>query len=277
MSCRELERLFLAGAPEADVSAHRRACAECDTVGRAQDEALALTSPLRAPEMSPALRKSLLEIPRQTVSCEGAEPLLARAVEEELAGEDQKRLQSHLSRCAACTEAAGALLSVRDLAAPPAPPWLAARLAAVRPAKKKSFWRSAFSGKAVVGYAYGAAVLVMLLGLNPTAVARGKSFVKLGESTRNVVTVAQSSVGDRLGAFQEKAMRTLAVWKGHVGGYGRAAVSNAIALVLRPEQKKTPPRPRIGKDGGASSELDGFSRAGQGQAAPELFASRFRV
>ncbi len=99
--------------------------------------------------------------------------------------------------------------------------------------------------------------------------------MKLGESTRNVVTVAQSSVGDRLGAFQEKAMRTLAVWKGHVGGYGRAAVSNAIALVLRPEQKKTPPRPRLGKDGGVTADPGGFSEAGRPE--PELFASRFRV
>ena len=276
MSCRELEKLFSSGAPEAEISAHRRACAECDAVGRALDEALALTSPLSPPAMSPELRRSLIEIPRQTVSCEGAEPLLARAVEEELTVQDQGRLQSHLSRCAACTEAAGALFAVRDLAAPPAPPWLAARLTAVRPEKKeKSFWRSAFSGKAVVGYAYGAAVLVMLLGLNPTAVARGKGFVKLGESTRNAVTVAQSSVGDRLGAFQEEAMRTLAVWKGHVGGYGRAAVSNAIGLVLRPEQKKTPPRPRLGKDGGITGEPGGYSEACRSE--PELFASRFRV
>ena len=277
MSCREIERLFSAGAPDAAVAAHRLTCAECDAVGRAMDDVLARTSSLRAPEWSPALRRSLLEIPRQTVSCEGAEPLLARAVEvdEELATEDQKRLQSHLSRCAACTEAAGALLAVRDLAAPPAPPGLAARLAAVRPEKKKSVWRRFFSGKAVVAYAYGAAVLVMLLGLNPTAVARGKGFAKLGESTRNVMTVAQSSVGDRLGAFQEKALRTFAVWKGHVGGYGRAAVSNAIALVLRPEPKKTPTRPRLGKEGGAAPGSGGFSEAGG--PAPELFAARFRV
>lgn len=274
MSCREIERLFSAGAPDADVSAHRRLCAECDGVARAMDEALALTSPLRAPEWSPSLRKSLLEIPRQTVSCEGAEPLLALAVEGEIAGEDQKRLQSHLSRCAACTEAAGALFAPRELEAPAAPPWLAARLAAVRPEKKKSFWRSAFSGKAVVAYAYGAAVLVMLLGLNPTAVARGKGFAKLGESTRNVVIVAQSSVGDRLGALQEKASRTLAIWKGHVGGYGRAAVSNAIALVLRPEPKKTPTRPRLSNEGGVTGS-GGFSEAGG--PAPELFTSRFRV
>ena len=60
----------------------------------------------------------------------------------------------------------------------------------------------------------------------------------------NAVTVAESSIGDRLGAVQERALRTLAVWRGHIGGYGRAAVSNAFAFVWRPEQKKTPSRPR---------------------------------
>jgi hypothetical protein len=70
-------------------------------------------------------------------------------------------------------------------------------------------------------------------------------------------------------------LRTFEVWKGHVGGYGRAAVSNAIALVLRPEQKKTPTRPRIGKEGGAAPGSDGFAQAGW--TSPELFASRFRV
>src|SRR5204863_9386778 len=103
---------------------------------------------------------------------------------------------------------------------PEAPPWLAPRLAAARPAKKRSFWRSALSGRMVVAYAYAAAVLVMLLGLNPTAVVRRTGFAALGESTRNAVTVAESSIGDRLGAFQEKAFRTIAVWKGHVFGYG---------------------------------------------------------
>ena len=42
-------------------------------------------------------------------------------------------------------------------------------------------------------------------------------------------------------------------WKGHVGGYGRAAVSNAIAIVWSPESKKSPTRPRLGKEGGGAS------------------------
>ncbi len=89
----------------------------------------------------------------------------------------------------------------------------------------------------------------MLLGLNPTALPTKAGFARLSESTRSVVTVAQNSVGDRLGALQEKALRTIAVWKGHVGGYSRAAVSNAIAIVWRPEPKRTPSRPRLGKEG----------------------------
>lgn len=275
MSCREIERLFVAGASDADVATHRRACADCNRVGRELDEALALTAHLRAPAWSPALRKTLLEVPRQTVSCEGTERLLAEAVEGEIAAEGQKRLQSHLSRCGACAEAAGALFAVRDLSAPDPPAWLATRLAAVRPEKKRSRWRSLFSGKAVVAYAYAAAILVMLLGLNPTAVARSTRFASLGESTRNAVIVAQSSVNDRLGAFQEKALRTLAVWKGHIGGYGRAAVSNALSLVLRPDSKKAPNRPRLGKEGGAASGFGEFSEAAGPR--PELFAARFRV
>ena len=92
------------------------------------------------------------------------------------------------------------------------------------------------------------------------------------------MTVAQSSVGDRLGALQEKALRTLAVWKGHVGGYGRAAVSNAIAIVWKPEPKKTPSRPRLGKEGGAGrASIGGCSRRRAAAAKPEPFPARFRV
>jgi hypothetical protein len=164
---------------------------------------------------------------------------------------------------------------MRDLAAPEPPPWLATRLVAAKPAKKKSFWRRAFSGKLVIAYAYTAAVLVMLLGLNPTAVVKRTGFASLGESTRNAVTVAESSVGDRLGALQEKAARTLAVWKGHIGGYGRAAVSNALAIVWKPESKKTPSRPRLGKDGGAVSQGGELQTAVR--AIREPLPPRFRV
>ena len=276
MSCREIERLFVAGA-ENEAAAHRKTCGVCARVGADVDETRERTSVLAPPAFSPMLRRALLEIPRMTVSCEGAEPLLAAALEgaDEISAEDRRRLDSHLSRCAGCTAAANVLLSTRDLALPQPPPWLATRLAAARPAKPASRWRGFFSGRAVVAYAYAAAVLVMVLGLNPTAVVNKASFAGLGVSTRKVVTVAQSSLNDRLGAFQEKAVRTLAVWKGHVGGYSRAVVSNAIAIVARPEPKKTPTRPRLSRDGG-TMEPQGYSTATSGSRR-EPFALRFRV
>ena len=275
MSCRELERLFVAGAPEAEQLAHRSACGECAILGAHLDQSASLAADLQPPAWSPQLRRALVEIPRMTVSCEGAEMLLATALEGEIAEADASRLQGHLSRCGGCAQAAGALYAMRDLAAPEPPAWLATRLVAAKPQKKKSFWRSAFSGKMVIAYAYSAAVLVMLLGLNPTAVVRKAGFASLGESTRNAVTVAESSVGDRLGAFQEKSLRTLAVWRGHVGGYGRAAVSNAIAIVWKPETKKTPSRPRLGKEGGAAANSGDFQLAGRPIRQP--LPPRFRV
>ena len=153
-------------------------------------------------------------------------------------------------------------------ATPAPPPWLATRLAASKPAARASFWKRLLSGKAVVAYAYAAALLVMFLGLNPTAVARKAGFARLSESTRDAVTVARSSVSDRLGAFQERTMRELAAARGRVTGYGRAAVSNALAIVLRPEPKKTPPRPRLGKEGGAAPSQDEFFLARQPATEP---------
>jgi hypothetical protein len=273
MSCREVERLWLAGAPAEESAAHRKSCAACDRLSRDLEQTASMVEDLRAPAWSPALRQALLDVPRTTVSCEGAEPLLAAALEGENSPADDRRLQNHLSRCDACTEAAGALFAVRDLALPEPPPWLATRLVASRPKAKRPAWRSLLSGRAVVAYAYAAACLVMLLGLNPTAVANKAGFARLGESTRNVVTVAQSSIGDRLGALQEKGLRTLEVWKGHIGGYGRAAFTNAIAIVWKPESKKTPNRPRLGKEGTAAGS-EGLCVAA---SAPEPFASRFRV
>jgi hypothetical protein len=78
-----------------------------------------------------------------------------------------------------------------------------------------------------------------------------------------------------MGALQEKALRELAALRGRIGGYGRAAVSNAIAIVWRPEQKKAPNRPRLGKEGGAAATFDVFQLAGS--ARPEPFEARFRV
>ena len=276
MSCREIERLFVAGS-DAEIAAHRKTCAACARLGADADDTQTMTSLLTAPHFSPELRRSLLEIPRMTVSCEGAEPLLAAAIEGdgEIAADDRRRLDSHLTRCGACTAAANVLLSMRDLALPVPPPWLSTRLAAAKPAKPASRWRGFLSGRAVVAYAYAAAILVMVLGLNPTTVVRKASFASLGVSTQKAVTVAQSSLTDRLGALQERAARTLAVWKGHIGGYGRAAVSNAIAIVSRPETKKTPARPRLSREGGNSVEPGDFTAAAHARREP--FASRFRV
>lgn len=281
MTCRELERLWETGASPDATLAHQRTCASCARVG----EAFAVVESLAPATWSPGLRQSLLAIPRQTVSCEGAEPLIAAAMEGEgaLSETDGARLQSHLSRCGACTEAAESLFQMRELTAPQPPPWLATRLSAVRPEKKRSPWRMLLTGKAVVVYAYAAACLVMLLGLNPTALPNKAGFARLSESTRSVMTVAQNSIGDRLGAFQEKAFRTVAVWRGHLGGYGRAAVSNAIAIVWRPEPKKTPSRPRLGKEGTASGLNESWIAMRAELPSPaveggmELFAARFRV
>ncbi len=275
MSCRELERFFVAGAPEAQQLAHRATCADCARLGADLDRVAPLVAHLQPPVSSPQLRQALLAVPRMTVSCQGAEMLLASALEGEIEKADEGRLRSHLSRCGGCTQAAGALYAMRDLAAPEPPPWLATRLVAARPAKKKSFWRSAFSGKMVITYAYTAAVLVMLFGLNPTAVVRKAGFASLGESTRNAVTVAQSSVGDRLGLLQQRTLRTLAVWRGRVGGYSRAAVSNAIAIVWKPETKKAPNRPRLGKEGGAAAGPGDFQLVSGHNREP--LPPRFRV
>jgi hypothetical protein len=285
VSCRELERLWDSGAPLGETRDHQAACAECARPGDSLAQTVSALQSLRAPAWTPALRQSLLDIPRRTVTCEGAEPLLAAALEGggELSPSDDARLSSHLSRCAACTETAETLFQLRELNAPPPPPWLATRLVATRPEKKRPAWRAVFSGKAVVAYAYAAACLVMLLGLNPTALPSKAGFARLSQSTRSVVTVAQNSVGDRLGALQEKAVRMIAVWKGHVGGYGRAAVSNAIAIVWRPEPKKTPSRPRLGKEGTAAGQNGYFQASGAASQAPavdrgtEHFPARFRV
>ena len=275
MSCNELERLFVAGAPDFQTKAHRETCAECRRTAADLERTEAIVSSLRPPEWSPNLRRALLAIPSLTVHCEQADALIAALIEGEISDADERRLRSHFTRCAGCAEAAETLAVARGLAAPEPPAWLATRLVAARPPKKKSIWRSALSGRMVVAYAYAAAILVMVLGLNPTAVVRRAKFASLGESTRSAVIVAESSIGDRLGALQEKALRTFAVWRGHVGGYGRAAVSNAIAFVLRPDSKKTPTRSRINKDGGAASLPVEIQLAGRKGAEP--FAARFRV
>lgn len=246
MSCLELEKLFIDGASGDAARRHRETCKVCRATGADADAAEEIASGLKPPEMPSSLRASLLDIPRNTVSCDGAERLLPLAVENELLADDERRLSSHLSRCAACSEAAATLLSARDLAEPIAPPWLAGRLAAARPTKRRRTLGWLFGPRSAIVFAYGAAVVVMLLGFNPADFARRVGAGELGQSTRTAVLVAESSLTDRLGALQEKVARTLAVWKGHAGGYGRAAVSNVVSLIWKnaPAKQRTVERPR---------------------------------
>jgi hypothetical protein len=258
VSCTELERLFLAGASPAEARRHASGCATCRSLGADLDAAESMVAGLVRPALPASLRTALLEIPRNTVSCEGAERLLPLAIENELSDDEERRLSSHLSRCAACSDAAATLAAMRDLQQPVPPPWLAARLAANRPVREKSLWRWLLDPKAAIALAYAAAVVVMLLGFNPADLARRVGETRIGENTRAVVTVAESSLTDRFGALQEKVSRTVQIWKGRAGGYGRAAFSNAIALIWKSSGSKQRPaeRPRNRDGRGAFRERE---------------------
>jgi hypothetical protein len=250
MSCRELESLFLSDAGPSDVAAHRSRCAECDALARDIDAAAGMTSALRPPPWSRELRLALLEIPSRTLSCEQADDAIAELLEGQLSTGRRARLDFHLARCAGCAEAAGTLASARELVAPRPSPWLAGKVLASRPRPaRKSPWAWLFSPRGAIAVAYSAAVLVILLGFNPADVTRGGG--RLKQETRAAVQVAGSSIADRLGAMGEKAARAVAIFRGRFGGYGRAALSNALNLVMRPENPRPSNRPRSGDDKGA--------------------------
>jgi hypothetical protein len=264
MSCRDLERLFLSGAAERELNAHRAGCAPCEALGTDLDEVGRLVSNLEPPAASPLLRQALLSVPRQTVSCEAADRLTALAIEDELPSEEERRLRFHLSRCEACAAAAGTLGLVRELARPEPAPWLRGRLAAAAPsdatrrppARGRSALRWLLDPKAAIALAYAAAVVVMLAGFNPADLARKAGVEQLKESTRAAVSVAGNSLLERIGAFEERAARRLAVWKGRAGGYGRAALSTAIQLVMRTEPSPSPSRPPSGEEKGVLQKND---------------------
>jgi hypothetical protein len=252
MTCNELERLSAAGGSESEVAAHRSVCSSCDALGAKLDRVSTLVSSLRSPAASPALRESLLSIPRKTVSCEGAAGLIAASLEGELLAADQARLGFHLSRCEGCAEASGTLLGMRGLARPEPAPWLAGRIAANRPKRReRRGWRFVLSPKAAIGLAYAVAVVVMLAGFNPADLARKAGVGRLEESARESVQVAGGSIADRIGAFEEKALRKLAAWRGRAAGYGRAVLSTAIALVMKTDSRNPPSRQRGGEDKGS--------------------------
>jgi len=250
VSCGELERLFLAGGSPEDGRRHRASCAACRSVGADLDSATEMTAPLRPPAWRPSLRAALIDIPRWTVSCEGAERLLPLAVESELEDEDERRLSSHLSRCAGCAEAAATLGMARELVEPAPAPWLATRIAAARPRREKGIWTWLLGPKTAIGLAYAAAVAMMVLGFNPADLARRVRVDRLGETTKVAVTAAESSITDRIGALQEDAVRTFTVWRGRAGAYGRAAVSNAVAFLWKSSATKERPGERTRNPGG---------------------------
>lgn len=249
MSCRELERLFLLEPETSAIEAreHRASCRACEALGAEIDSLTRLVSSLNRPAPGTPLVSVLLAIPRETVHCEEADRLLALSLEEEeIPATDRRRLDSHLSRCESCRAAGETLLALRGLAAPEPAPWLAARIAASRPRRRRSFWKALRSPKGAIAFAYAAAVVVMLAGFNPADLAR-KAGAGLEADAKSAVTAAGSSLADRLGALEEEALRKLAVWKGRVSGYGRAALSSAIQLVMKTESQP-PPRPRSGEE-----------------------------
>jgi hypothetical protein len=258
--CRELEKL-VAGGREADFASHRAGCASCSAIGAEMERFAEAVAGLQPPAPSRALFESLYAIPRQTVSCEGAETLLAVAAEGEILGADAKRLESHLSRCEGCRESAAVLGVAKELLPPEPAPWLSTRLRASRPktaAAKRSRFRWILGPRGAIAFAYAAAFTVMMLGLNPADLARAAGTARLEQTARSGVAAARGKLVDRFGAFQERTFRTFEAFKGRVGGYGRAALSNAIALVMKSDSSRRPPRPRNEDGSGAwrSNEVE---------------------
>lgn len=253
MTCRELERLLSDGASEGEQRAHRDVCRTCEAFGTELDETRQITAGLRPPEWSGALREALLATPAKTVGCGNAAMLMAAALETDSAeiganpSSDCSRLDFHLSRCEGCREAWETLGGIRELELPRPAPWMAARLSAARPERARAHWRGLLDPRAAIGFAYGAALVVMLAGFNPADIARAGA--NLRSETKTAAAAASGSVADRLGAFQDRASRTFAVWRGRAGGYGRAVLSNAISLVMKSDETTRPPsRPRNGED-----------------------------
>jgi hypothetical protein len=214
---------------------------------------------LRPPAMGPGLRESLLAIPSKTVSCDQAADLIALSLAADpadatLSAADRSRLDFHLGRCDGCREARATLAGVSELVEPKPAPWFPARLAVSRPARPKArqgLLRALLGPKGAVGFAYGAAFLVMVTGFNPADLARkaGSNLKVESAQASSSATAAGSSVADKVGAFQDRMSRKLAVLRGRAGGYSRAILSNAMSLVMKSEEPAPPrSRPRNGDE-----------------------------
>jgi hypothetical protein len=246
---------MLAAGRETEYLRHREGCATCDALGKDLDARTELAASLARPEWSLDLRTALYAIPSRTVSCEGADALLARMLEEPLPGADRARLDFHVGRCEACRESAQTLGVIPELVAPAAQPWLTGRLTASRRAPRAASPRTGLawllSPRGAIITAYAAAVIVMLSGFNPADLARGgEALARPLETGAQVAARSLSArVVDRLGAWQEDAARELAVLRGHATGYGRAAVANAFARFMKTEEpEETRPAPDESKD-----------------------------
>ncbi len=250
--CRELEKL-ISGGREPEFAAHRASCPSCGEIGAEMERLAEAIAGLRPPAPSRMLIEALYAIPQRTVSCEAAAPLLAMAADGEVSPSDASRLESHLSRCGGCRESAAVLGVPRELARPEPAAWLAARWNASRPraTSKRSRFGWIFSPKGAIALAYAAAFVVMILGLNPADLARRAGTARLEQTARSGVQVARNTLVDRFGAFQERTFRSFEAFKGRVGGYGRAALSNALALVMKSDSSSRPSRPRNEDGSGA--------------------------
>jgi hypothetical protein len=91
----------------------------------------------------------------------------------------------------------------------------------------------------------------MLAGFNPADLARKAAPAGLGRGTKAVIAEARTSAADRIGAFEERALRTVSIWRGRAGGYSRAALSRAIQLVMKTEAAPSRSRRRNGEEKGA--------------------------
>lgn len=255
MSCSNLEKLLGAGASSDEIALHRSQCGVCAREAADIEESERLTSALKPPAMSASLREALLAVPSRTVSCEGAANLIAASVgadasESPLPAADRSRLEFHLGRCEGCREALATLAGVSELVEPRPAPWFPARLAASRPAKRRAWWRGLLGARGAVGFAYGAAFIVMVAGFNPADLARkaGSSLKMESRTASTQATAASGSLADRVGAFQERVSRKLAVLGGRAGGYGRAMLTNAMSLVMKTKEDPAPSRPRNGEE-----------------------------
>jgi hypothetical protein len=278
MSCREKDLLISSGRDEA-FAAHRAGCAECDLLARDMDNVGMLARSLAAPALPGTLRASLLAIPRETVSCEGADALLAHALEGQIEPADEARWKNHLSRCAGCGEVAETLFTLRGLEAPAPAPWLATRLTAAKAAsapRRSGISRLAaalWSPRGVITLAYAVAVAMMLTGFNPADLARKAGAARLENVAGSAVASARSGAVERIGAVGEQAYKTFEGFKGRLFGYSRATLVNALALVLHSEPRKTPDRGKTGPSKGVEKIIEGVRLAGKPGPAPQQIAS----